>query len=114
MRDGKIITLYKSKGECSDCNNYCGISLLSIVSKACVVLNRLQCHVYLEAQCRFRAAMAFSVRQLQEKCKEQRQSLHLTFIDLTKTLDLLSRDGLLAPSSGLNAPKLLSMIVSFH
>ncbi|XP_037803948.1 uncharacterized protein LOC119598373 [Penaeus monodon] len=37
-------SLYKNKGDCSDCNNYCGISLLSIVGKAFVreVLNRLQ------------------------------------------------------------------------
>ena len=61
MRDAKIITLYKNKGERSDCNNYRGISLLSIVGKAYarVLLNRLQLladRVYPEAQCGFRAA----------------------------------------------------------
>ena len=44
MRDANIITLYKNKGERSDCNNYRVISLLSVVGDAFarVVLNRLQ------------------------------------------------------------------------
>jgi len=44
MRDAKIVTLYKNKSERSDCNNYIGISLLSIVGKvfARVILTRLQ------------------------------------------------------------------------
>lgn len=41
MRDGKIITLYKEKGERSDWHNYRGSSLLSIVF-ARVILLRLQ------------------------------------------------------------------------
>ena len=43
MRDADIITLYKNKG---DCNNYCGISLLSIINKLFVhtILHRLKIH----------------------------------------------------------------------
>ena len=81
MRDSKTIILYKNKGERSDCNNYRGISLLSIVGKvfARVILIRLQKlaeRIYSESQCGFRAErstidMVFSLRQLQEKCREQ-------------------------------------------
>ena len=33
MKDSNIITLYKNKGNRSSCNNYCGISLLSVIGK---------------------------------------------------------------------------------
>ena len=104
MRDAKIITLFKNKGERSDCNNYRGISLLSVIGKvfAKVILIRLQKlaeRVYPESQCGFRAGrstidMVFSLRQLQEKCREQQMPLYIAFIDLTKAFDLVSRDGL--------------------
>ena len=125
MRHAKIVTLYKNKGERSDCNNYRGISLLSIVGKAFarVVLSKLQLladRVYPESQCGFRAErstidMVFSLRQLQEKCREQRRPLYLAFIDLTKAFDLVSRNGLFALLERIGCPpKLLKMITSFH
>lgn len=125
MRDAKIVTLYKNKGERSDCNNYRGISLLSIVGKvfAKVILTRLQKlaeRVYLESQCGFRAErstvdMIFSLRQLQEKCREQQMPLYISFIDLTKAFDLVSRDGLFKILHKIGCPpKLQSLIESFH
>ena len=79
-RDVNIITLYKSKGNMSDGNNYQGISVLRIVGKLFdqVALKRLQVlaeKVYPESQCEFRASrstidMVFSLRQLLEKCRE--------------------------------------------
>ena len=77
IRDAKIITLFKNKGERSDCNNYRGISLLSVIGKvfAKVILIRLQKlaeRVYTESQCGFRAGrstidMVFSLHQPKEE-----------------------------------------------
>ena len=58
MRDAKIITLYKNKGERGDCNNYRGISLLSIIGKVyawvlLICLQKLAEHIYPESQCGF-------------------------------------------------------------
>ena len=125
MRDATIVTLYKNKGDRSDCNNYRGISLLSIVGKvyARIILNRLQLladRVYPESQCGFRGDrsttyMIFSLRQLQEKSREQGQPLYMMFIDLTKAFDLVSRKGLFEVLSKIGCPsKLRSMIISFH
>lgn len=125
MRDSNISTLYKNKGDRSDRNNYRGISLLCIAGKlfARVALYRLQRiaeRVYPESQCGFRrnrstVDMIFSLRQLQEKCKEKQQPLFIAFIDLTKAFDLVSRDGLfkILPLIGC-PPKLLNFIKSFH
>ena len=125
IRDSKIINIYKNKGERNDCNNYRGISLRSIVGKvfARVILIRLQKlaeRIYPESQCGFRAErstidMIFSLRQLQEKCREQHMPLYIAFIDPTEAFDLVSRDGLfkVLPKIGC-PPKLQSMIESFH
>ena len=125
MRDAKILTLSENKGERSDCINYSGISLLSVIGKvfAKVILIRLQKlaeRVYSESQCGFRAGrstidMVFSLRQLQEKCREQQMPLYIAFIGLTQAFTLVSRDGLfqILPKIGC-PPKLQSMIESFH
>ena len=34
--------------------------------------------------------MAFILRQLQEKCREQNKGLYVTFVDLTKAFDTVS------------------------
>ena len=38
--------------------------------------------------------MIFSLRQLQEKCREHGKPLYVAYIDMTKAFDLVSRDGL--------------------
>ena len=125
MLDDNIVTLYKNKGERSDCNNYRGISLLSIIGKAfarvaLACLQTLASHVYPESQCGFRSGrstvdMIFSIRQLQEKCQEQQMPLYIAFIDLTKAFDLVSRSGLFKLLRKIGCPPHpLAVISSFH
>ena len=100
-----IVHIYKTQGNRQSCDNHRGISLLSIAGKilARVLLNRLLDHLEQghlpESQCGFRsgrgtADMIFAARQLQEKCIEQHQDLYMTFVDLTKAFDTVSRAGL--------------------
>ena len=126
LRDAVIITLYKNKGEKSDCSNYRGITLLSIAGKilASVLLNRLMPNIadehLPESQCGFRANrsttdMVFVLRQLQEKCREQNKGLYATFVDLTKAFDTVSRKGLWQILERLGCPsKFLNMVIQLH
>ena len=83
IRDAVIVSLYKNKGEKSDCSNYGGITLLSIAGKvlAHVLLNRLILTIAQknmpESQCRFRSDrwttdMISVLRQIQETYAENR------------------------------------------
>ena len=58
----------------------------------------------------------FSLRQLQEKCREQQQPpFFLAFVDLTKSFDLVSRSGLFKILQKISCPpKLLAIVTSFH
>ena len=59
--------------------------------------------------------MIFSLRRLQEKCREQRFPLYIAFIDLTKAFGLVSRSGLFKLLQRIGCPpKLLKIITSFH
>ena len=59
--------------------------------------------------------MIFSLRQLQEKCREQQKLLYIAFIDLTKAFDLVSRSGLFKLLQKIGCPPhLLNIIRSFH
>jgi len=126
FKDANIIHLYKHKGDRAACDNHRGISLLSAAGKvmARIVLNRITQHllddVVSESQCGFRSNrgtidMVFTLRQIQEKCREQNQNLYIMFVDLTKAFDTVSREGLWSILSKLGCPpKFVSIIRSFH
>ena len=106
FKDASIIHLFKWKGNPQLCDNHRGISLLSITGNvlARVLLNRLNEHLEQagllpESQCRVRKNrgtidMIFTARQLQVKYQEQNMDLYMTFVDLTKAFDTISREGL--------------------
>ena len=126
LKDAMMVHFYKCKGDKSSCDNYRGISLLSIAGNifSKVNLNRPNAHLLdetvPESQCGFRqnrgtVDMIFAARQIQEKCKEQNKDLYILFVDLTKAFDTVSRIGLwnILPRLGV-PPKMMKMIQCFH
>ena len=125
FKDASIISLFK-KGQRYLCDNYRGISLLSVAGKilARVIINRINSNltdlVYSESQCGFRKGrgttdMVFCLRQLQEKSREHRTPLYMAFIDLTKAFDTVSREALWIVLEKLGVPTQMCKIIrSFH
>ena len=59
--------------------------------------------------------MIFTARQLQEKCQEKNVDLYLTFVDLTKAFDTVSRDGLWKIMAKFSCPpRYIAMVRQFH
>ena len=126
FNDATIVHIYKRKGDKSICDNHRRISLLCIAGKILtrILLNRLSLHhadnVLPENQCGFRAQrstidMIFAARQVQEKCREQNLDLYMVFVDLTKTFDTISGDGLWQILRKIGCPDLfVDIIRSFH
>ena len=122
LRDAVIITLYKNKGEKSDCSNYRGITLLSIAGKILdrALRNRLvptiaEDHLP-ETQCGSRAIrstteMVFVLRQLHENFREPNKGL---YVDLTKEFDTVSRRLWTIIGRLSRPPKFISMIIQLH
>ena len=59
--------------------------------------------------------MIFTVRQLQEKSREQNKGLYITFVDLTKAFDTVNRDGLWKIMAKFGCPqKFVNIVRLFH
>ena len=73
-----------------------------------------------ESQCWFRKNrgtidVIFTARQLQEKCQEQNVDLYMTFVDLIKAFDTVSREGLWKIMAKFGCPaKFIAMVRQFH
>ena len=59
--------------------------------------------------------MIFTARQLQGKCQEQNVDLYMTFVDLTKDFDTVSRDTLWKIMAKFGfSPRFIAMVRQFH
>ena len=59
--------------------------------------------------------MILAARQLQEKCQKQNMDLYMTFVDLTKAFDTVSREGLWKIMAKFGCPtKFIAMVMQFH
>ena len=59
--------------------------------------------------------MIFTARQLQEKCQEQNVDIYMTFVDLTKAFDTVSRDGFWKIMAKFGCqPRFIAMLWQFH
>ena len=125
FKNAQIINLFKNKGSPSECGNYRGISLLSTGGKilARVMASRLLKHmeqVIPESQCGFRPNrgtndLIFTLRQLQEKVKEQQTQMYIAFVDLTKAFDSINREALWSVMERFGVPpKFLRVCESLH
>ena len=122
----KSCLVYKQKGDRAECGNSRGTSLLSVAGNvlAKIMLTRLLEHVVdlvlPESQCRFWRGsstidMTFVARQLQDKCCEQHQDLHMAFVDLTKAFDAVNRDLLWNILSKFGClPTFIAILQQFH
>ena len=102
-RNGVIVKLPK-KGSLSECNNWRGVTLLSIPGKvlSSVLLYRLRDAVderLRENQAGFRKSRScceqiFTIRNIIEQCVEFQQEVHINFVDFKKAFDSVHRDSL--------------------
>uniref|UniRef100_A0A914WQC5 Reverse transcriptase domain-containing protein n=1 Tax=Plectus sambesii TaxID=2011161 RepID=A0A914WQC5_9BILA len=102
-KKGAIVKLPK-KGSLMDCNNWRGITLLSVPSKlfCTILLNRLRRavdQVLREEQAGFRQDRScmdqiFTLRNIIEQCAKNQKQLLVNFIDFMKAFDSVHRESL--------------------
>ena len=100
-KKSKLIPIFKNKGDIIECNNYRGIKLMSHFMKLWerIIEARLREIVLIirDNQFGFRPGMSttepvVALLQLQEKCREKNNDLHMVCVDPGKAFDIIPRD----------------------
>ena len=101
---GLVVPLWKGKGDRQDCNNYQGVTLLSVPGKvfARIILDRVRHHL-LEHQCPEQSGFTLkrstiycllALRVLTEGRQEFRQGLLAAYVNLCESFESMNRDAL--------------------
>ncbi len=99
-----LVPLYKGKGDRSECSNWRGISLLSVVGKvfAHILLERINAVVegqLSEAQAGFRVGRGcsdqiFTIRRVMEQAAARQMPVYTCYVDLRAAYDSVPREAL--------------------
>ena len=123
-QDAILVNIFK-KGDATDCNNYRGISLLSIPGKvfALILLSRVSAAMeatVMEQQSGFRQGrgtidQVFTLNQILSNSYEYNTTTHMCFIDLKKAYDTVNRPAMwrVLPQTGLSG-KVQRLLHSLH
>lgn len=120
-----VIVKIPKKGALSDCNNWRGITLLSVPSKilAKIIIGRMSEAVdnaLRNEQAGFRKQRGcidqiFALRNIIEQCTEWQRQLYVNFVDFEKAFDSIHRDSLWSILRHYGIPsKLVHLIRSFY
>ena len=119
-RNATLIPLFKKKNR-TQCNNYRGISLLSVPGKVLTLILLGWLHSIIdpqlmETQCGFRKGRGtvdqiWVVRQVFERATECRTLVFMCFVDLTKAYDSVNRQAMAAILREYGVPRQLVAII---
>ena len=123
-KNATLITIHKKKDR-RVCDNYRGVSLLSVPGKVLtlILLERLQVIIesqLMEAQCGFGKGRGtidqiWVVGQVVERAAEYRTPVLMCFVDLTKAYDSVDRSALVAVLRSYGVPhQLVDIIQGFY
>ena len=91
------------------------ILLTYLVANLITNLNKIETPIFLSVMCSLFLKAVFLTFIIQEKCQEQNVDLYMTFVDLTKSFDTVSHEGLWKIMAKFGCPaKFIAIVRQFH